>query len=444
MIEITAVGGFSEVGRNMTAVKYKDEAVILDMGVHLESYISFKGEDDLELFHYDDLRKAGAVPDDSSIKNLRKKVIAIIPSHGHLDHIGAIPYMASRYDCPIICTPYTAAVIKAILADKKINLKNQIKILALGKKMKISDSFMLEFVSMTHSIPDTATVVLHTPAGQVVYCNDFKLDNSPVIGQKPDYNRLFELGKKGNVSALLIDSLYADTQRKTPSESIAKQMLKEVMLDVNSQGKAVIVTTFSSHIARLKSIIEFGKQMKRKIVFLGRSLAKYVYAAESIGMVNFSRAVEMVPYKDQMAKKLKKIEKEGKDKYLIVATGHQGEPDAVLSKIVNGKLNFRLSPEDHIIFSCNVIPSPLNEANRIALELKLMERKVRIFRDIHQSGHGSREDHREMINMLRPKNVIPAHVPPKKAEFMAELCEELGYKKNKNVFIMENGKTIDV
>ncbi len=443
MIEITAVGGYSEVGKNMTAIKYKDEAVILDMGVHLESYINFKGEDELELFDYDELRNAGAVPDDTPIKQWKGKVIAIIPSHGHLDHIGAIQYMAGRYNCPIICTPYTAAVIKAIIADKKTRIQNEIKILQNNKKLRLSDSLTVEFVNMTHSIPDTATIVLHTPEGKVVYCNDYKFDNSPVIGDKPNYNRLKELGKEGKVTALIIDSLYANTERKTPSESVAKQMLKEVLLDTDSKGKAVIITTFSSHIARLKSIIEYGKQMKRKVVFLGRSLAKYVKAAESIGLVNFSKSVEIVPYKDQMGKKLKKIEKEGKDKYLIVVTGHQGEPDAVLSKIIDGKLHFKISQGDHIIFSCNVIPSPLNVANREALELKLMQKRARIFRDIHQSGHASREDHREMINLVRPKNIIPGHVPPVQAEHMVELCEKLGYKRNKNVFVLENGKKIE-
>jgi ribonuclease J len=160
-------------------------------------------------------------------------------------------------------------------------------------------------------------------------------------------------------------------------------------------------------------------------------------------LVSFSKSVEIIPYKDQMGKKLKQIEKEGKDKYLIVATGHQGEPDAVLSKIVNGKLHFKLSPEDHVIFSCNIIPSPLNEENRETLELKLMEKKARIFRDIHQSGHGSREDHREMINMLRPKKIIPGHIPKERAEPMIELCIEMGYKR-KDILVLEDGKKIEV
>ncbi|MBN2368743.1 RNase J family beta-CASP ribonuclease [Candidatus Woesearchaeota archaeon] len=440
MIELTAVGGYSEVGRNMTAVKYRDEAVILDMGIHLEKFIDFKGEDEFEFFNVKELIQAGAVPEDSSIKDWKKKVIAIIPSHGHLDHIGAIPYMAQKYDCPIICTPYTASVIKAILKDKKLKIPNEIIVLETNQKMKLSDSISIELINMTHSIPDTATVVIYTPSGQVVYANDFKLDNTPVIGEKPNYNRLRQLGNEGKVKVLILDSLYADLYRKTPSEAVAKQMLEDVLLEVDSEGKAVIVTTFSSHIARLKSIVECGKKMGRKVVFLGRSLSKYVYAAEDIGLVDFSKNVDIVSYKSQAKKKLKEIEKKGRDKYLIVATGHQGEPNAVLSRIADQKLGIKLRQGDHIIFSCTVIPSPVNYANRELLERKLKNLRVRIFRDIHQSGHGSREDHRDMINMLKPENIIPGHADIDKTSALAGLAKELGYELGRSVHLMHDGQ----
>jgi ribonuclease J len=440
MIEITAVGGYSEVGRNMTAVKYNDEVVLLDMGVHLENYIRFKGDDDLELFNLHELVQAQAVPNTSCIKDW-KNVIAIIPSHGHLDHIGAIPYMAAKYNCPIICTPYTASVIKAILKDKKLQIPNDIRILGKNHRFTLSDSITVEFVNITHSIPHTALVVLHTPNGQIIYSNDFKLDNSPTLGDKPNYKRMKELGR-GNVKALIIDSLYADHPYKTPSESKAKEKLKEVMLQ-DSKNKAVIVTTFSSHIARLKSIVEFGKLMKRKILFLGRSLAKYVYAAEDIDLVNFSKSVEIIKYKKQMKKRLQEIEKIGRDKYLIVATGHQGEPNAVLSRIVDNKLGFHLMPEDHVIFSCTTIPSPMNIENRQKLEIKLKKKRVRIFKNIHASGHASREDHREMINMIKPEHLIPSHCGPEKAEYMVELAKELGYT-DKTVHVMSDGERIKI
>lgn len=445
MVKIKTIGGYSEVGRNMTAVQYKDQVVICDMGVHLGNFINFKEDDDDEkYFNVKDLIAANAVPDDSIINDLRNKVIAIIPSHGHLDHIGAIPYLAQKYDCPILCTPYTASVIKAILRDKKIELANEIIVLENNKKTKLSDSITIEFVNMTHSIPDTATVVVHTPDGQVVYANDFKLDDTPVIGRPPNYKRLKELGDKGNVKALIIDSLYAHMPGKTPSESVARDMLKDVMLNTKTKGKGVIVTTFSSQIARLKSIIEFGKQMNRKIVFLGRSLAKYVHAAEEIGLVKFSDTVEIVTYRKKINKKLKQIDRIGREKYLIVATGHQGEPRAVMSRIAGNNLDYKLKPRDIIIFSCNVIPSPVNEANRNALERSLAQSNVQIFRDVHQSGHGRQEDHKKLILILKPKHVIPAHAGPERTIHLANLAEKLGYKKNKTVHIMEDGQTLEL
>ncbi|MFH2019921.1 MAG: RNase J family beta-CASP ribonuclease [archaeon] len=435
MLEITAVGGYSEIGKNMTCLRYNDEAVILDMGVHLENYIQLKGDDDLELFSCKELIRAKAIPDDKCIKDIRKKVIAIIPSHAHLDHIGAIPFMAEKYDCPIYCTPYTGAVLKAIIADKKKNISNDIVILKNNSKLRLSENLTLEFINITHSVPDAALVVIHTPEGSVVYSNDFKLDNSPTFGDKPNYKRMKELK---DVKILIIDSLYAGYHRKTPSEAIAKEMLKEVMLGTDSKGKAVIVTTFSSHIARLRSIIEFGKKMNRKIIMVGRSLAKYVGAAESIGLVNFSKDAEICKYARQIKKRLSQIEKE-RGKYLIIATGHQGEPDAVLSKIANGDLRFNLHPEDHVIFSCTIIPSETNEKNRMNLENDLKAHRVRIFKDIHQSGHASREDHREFIKILSPEHIMPSHCGIEKAKEMYDLALELGYSQD-HIHLMEDGK----
>ena len=444
MIEIISVGGYSEIGMNMSVVRYGNEAVILDMGVHLENYIRFTGDQDIENFSLRDLIKERAVPDDSVIKDIKKNIIAITPSHGHLDHIGAIPYMAGKYNAPVICTPYTASVIQAILKDRRTGIKNTIKTVPNNSKIKLSENITLEFVEITHSIPDTALVVIHTPEGKIVYANDYKLDDKPVIGGKPNYKRIKELGVEGNVKALIIDSLYADVEKKTPSESDAKEMLREVMLDHDHSSKAVVISTFSSHIARLKSIVEFGEKLNRKIVFLGRSLAKYVYAAQDIGMINFSERVEILPYKRQIKRLLKSVEKEGHEKYLIVATGHQGEPNAVLSRIANGEMIFRFREGDHVIFSCTVIPSPLNESNRKVLEEKIESKRAEIFRDVHVSGHAYRVDHRELINMLKPKHIIPAHAGPEKTIHMAKLAEELGYKRGKTVHIMHDGKRIEV
>jgi len=332
---------------------------------------------------------------------------------------------------------------KAITKDEKIKLKNELKALNVNSVYRVSDNIKIEFINMTHSIPQTVMIAIHTKYGIVIYANDFKFDNHPVIGKKPDYSKLKELGGKG-VLCLIVDSTRANQAIKTPSEIVAKEMLRDVMLGVNSKGKAVIVTTFSSHIARLKSIIEFGKKMQRKIIFLGRSLAKYVEAAENIDLVQFSKDVEIVKYGNQIKKKLKEIMKKGKDKYLLVVTGHQGERKATLSKMVNQDLPFKFNPEDHIIFSCTVIPSETNIENRQRLEGELEEYGVRIFKDIHTSGHASREDLRDLINSVKPKHIIPAHGEKEMKESLAGLCVEKGYERGDTVHILKNGEKIEI
>ncbi|MBU0536132.1 MAG: RNase J family beta-CASP ribonuclease [Nanoarchaeota archaeon] len=436
-IEICTVGGYDEVGKNCTAIKVDDEVIILDMGLHLDKYIAYTEDEDVYDFSPKKLMEIGAVPNLDFISSWIGSTKAILSTHAHLDHIGAIPFLSNRFNAPIVTTPYAKAVLEAILADEKIDLKNEIKAVNPNSVYNVSKNITAEFINMTHSTPQTAMIAIHTKYGTIVYANDFKFDNQPVLGKKPNFKRLREIGKKG-VLCLILDSIYAGSAKKTPSESVAKEMLKDVMLGTNSRGKAVVVTTFSSHLARLKSIIEFGRKMNRKIIFLGRSLNKYVKAGEKVKIVDFSKKAEIIGFRDKINKKLNSIA-DKKDKYIIVCTGHQGEPKAVLSRIINNEFKFKLGSGDQVIFSCTVIPNEINQANRELMESKLRERGVRIFRDIHVSGHCAREDQRDLIEMLRPKNIIPAHVDTEKAVAMAELAKELGYSLGKSVFIMENG-----
>ncbi len=442
-IEICTVSGYNEVGRNMTAVRVDDEVVIFDMGIHLENYISYTNDEELIVYDTKAMIDVQALPDVALIEDWRPMVKAIVPTHAHLDHIGGIPFLANRYKCPVICSPYTAEVLRRIMEDQKLELRSQLKVLTVNGTIKITNKLRLEFVEITHSTPNTVMAFLHTPYGVIVYANDFKFDLYPTLGKKPDIERLKKLGDNG-ILCLIIDSTYAGERIKMPSESVAKQMLKDVLIGTDSRNKAVIVTTFSSHIARLKSIIEFGKKMNRKIVFLGRSLSKYCYASEDIGIVNFSKDVEIVKYRSQISKKLKQVMKEGKHKYLLVVTGHQGEPRATLSKMVSGELGFRFDQNDHVIFSCKVIPTETNRNNREILEEKLKAHKVRMFKDIHVSGHAAREDLRRLLELLTPKNVIPAHGDLSKTSELAALSEELGYKRGRNVFLMSNGGRIEI
>ncbi len=434
MIEICTVGGYDEVGRNMTAIKVDNEVVILDMGVFMDKYIPFNNalEEGMSL-NPNELIRAGAVPDINLISDWQKMVKAIVLSHGHLDHVAGIPYLADRFKAPLICTEYTAEVIKAIASDQKLKLSNRIKVLNPNSSIKLTNSIKIEFIQATHSIPQTVMIALHTKYGTIVYTNDFKFDNSPILGKKPNYERLRELGKQG-VLAVFMDSIYSSDAKKTPSEAVAREMLKEVMLGTESEGKLVIVTTFSSHIARLKSAVEFGGLMKRKIIFLGRSLSKYIGAAENINLVDFSKKGEVVRFSSMIKSKLKEVEKKGRQKYLLIVTGHQGEPGSVLQKIISGKLGFRIGYEDLVIFSCTVIPTEINRKNREDLEKALRAKGVRIFRDLHVSGHGAREDERDLLNMLKPKYIIPSHGPREMVKGAAELAQEMGYDKDRIKF----------
>ncbi|MFH1053326.1 MAG: RNase J family beta-CASP ribonuclease [Candidatus Woesearchaeota archaeon] len=435
-IEIRSIGGYDEVGKNCTAIKIDDEVVICDMGLHLENYIRFTEDEDIINISPSELIKEKAVPDITQIKEWHKRVIAIIPTHAHLDHIGAVPFLGNYFKAPIICTPFSAAVLQAILTDEKIHLNNKIKVLNAGSTIKISKNIKIEFINMTHSTPQTVMVAIHTKYGIVLYANDFKFDIYPTLGQKTDFAKLRELGNR-NIFALIVESTYAPEAIKMPSEAVAKEMLRDVMIGTESKGKTIIVTTFSSHIARLKSIIEFGKKLGRKIVFLGRSLSKYTNAAESIKLVNFSKEVDIVRFSSKIKRELKKIEKDGKEKYLLVVTGHQGEPKATLSKIARGEFGFRLDPGDHVIFSCKTIPTPTNIKNREDLENDLKKYGVRIFKDIHISGHAGREDLRDLISLVKPKHLIPAHGDQRMTKALYDLAIEMGYDKD-NVHIMRD------
>jgi len=442
MIEIYAVGGYNEVGKNCTAIKVDDEVVVIDLGIHLDSYIKLTEDEDILNISPDKLMKVGAIPDISVLNKIMGNVKAVIISHAHLDHLGAVPYLADKFDAPIIGTPFTIQVIKSILNEDKISLRNKIIILNSNSSYDISDRLKLEFIHITHSTPQTVLVALHTKYGVVLYANDFKLDMHPVLGEKPNFKRLMEIGKQ-NVIALIVESTYANDPKKMPSESVAREMLREALLETENKDNIILVTTFSSHIARLKSIIEYGKKLNRKIIFMGRSLARYVKAAESVGLVKFSKDVDIVRYGKQIKRRLKKVDNE-REKYILVVTGHQGEHRSVLYRMVRGEFDFKLNNGDNVIFSCKVIPTPTNIANRGALEHDLKKAGVRVFKDVHQSGHAAREDLREFIELLRPKSLIPAHGNKEMKDALADLGVEMGYKLDDSIFLIKDGHKIAI
>ena len=366
-------------------------------------------------------------------------------SHAHLDHVGGVPYIAPRYNVPVLGTPYTMEVLNVLMEDSNQKIRNRIIPVQLNGSYLIkgrSGTYKAEFINITHSTLQCAIVAIHTNYGIVMYANDYKLDNSPVLGDKPNYARLRELSKIG-VKALIVDCLYAPDDRKTPSEKIARGLLEDVLFTTDNKKSGIIVTTFSSHIARLKTISEFGKRLNREVVFVGRSLIKYVSAANRVIKTPFFNQIQLASYRNQVQKMLKKINR-NREKYIVVCTGHQGEPGSVLDRIARHQLPLRLNPNDHVIFSSKTIPTPINEENKQQLERRLKKHHVRIFDNVHTSGHGGREDLRDLINLLKPEHIIPSHGDVRKLTAGASLAIEMGYKLNKSVHILQNGQMLNL
>ena len=443
-MRIITIGGYSEVGKNMTAIDLGDDVVVFDSGLHLPPIVEL--EESERIMEEKFLRRIKAIPDDIILDklNLRNKVRAILIGHAHLDHVGAVPYIANRYNAEIVGSPFTTEVLKTLIRDENASINNKIKTIQPNSHyiIKGNKDYKAEFINITHSTLQTSLMALHTKQGAVLYANDFKFDNSPQIGKKPNYEAIKKIGKEG-VKALVVESLYASEEGKTPSEKIARGLLEDVMLTTDNEKSGMIITTFSSHIARLNSIVDFGKKLDRTIVFAGRSLSKYVSAAMNIRHCPFQKKIILLSYRKQVESFFKKINK-NKDKYLVVCTGHQGEPGSILDRISRNETALQLSHNDHIIFSSKTIPVEINLANRASLDKRLKSRGVRIFDKVHCSGHASREDLRDFITMLNPEHIIPAHGDLPKLSALAELCQELGYKIGKTCHIMQNGHGLEI
>ncbi|HEV8359334.1 MAG TPA: RNase J family beta-CASP ribonuclease [Candidatus Thermoplasmatota archaeon] len=442
-IEVIPLGGYNEVGRNMTCVRVGRDAVIFDMGIRLDR-IMIHEDKVFEEMSPDELQQLGAIPNDEPIRALGLRVKAIVVCHGHLDHMGALLKLAAPYKAPIIATPFTIRLLQDQMQSGRGGrggrIPNQLIAMKAGQSRDLGDGLKIEFLNITHSIVQSVIGALHTPKGVVVYGNDFKFDNTPVVGQKPDYERLRSLGMEG-VNALVVECLGAGEETKTPSEAIARDMLRDYLFGLENERHGILVSTFSSHTARIKSICEFGVEMDRRVVLLGRSMEKYTHAAIEVGELKLPKEVEIVGGGRDSEAALKRIVREGKDRFLVVATGHQGEPDALLSRIANKETSYPIEKDDHVIFSAGVIPNPLNVANRYVLESKLRMQGARIIKGAHVSGHASREDHRELLRMLEPANIYPSHGPIGMQGNYVDLAEAHGWKLNQQIHVSQNGQT---
>jgi ribonuclease J len=442
-MNIHTLGGFSEVGKNMVVLENNEDAFIFDEGFFLPAIVSMQERD--SVLTEKKLSSIEAIPDDRSIQNIRHKIRAQFMSHAHLDHIGAVPFMSDKYNAPIYGTPFTTSVLNSLLRDNDSYIRNPIKSIEPNTTFFIQGKnrkYQIDFINITHSTLQTSLIAVHTEKGVVLYANDFKLDDNPIVGLKPNYGKLREIAKQG-VYALIIDSLYAPSDRKTPSEKIARTLLEEVLLTTQNRKSGIITTTFSSHIARLKSIVDFGNQLGREVVFLGRSLNKYVSAAQEVKLAPFLKGVQMFKYRRQVEKALHRIDKD-RTRYLVVCTGHQGEPGSILERISRNQLPLKLQKDDNIVFSSSVIPAEVNKEQFEKMEQRLRKSKTRIFRDVHVSGHAGREDLRDMLTLLNPQHIIPAHGGPDKTGAMVELASEMGYKPGKQCHLMTDGQILKI
>lgn len=439
-VEIIAVGGYEEVGKNMSAVKVGDDVVIFDMGIHLDR-IHIHEDTDIARMHSLDLIERGIIPDDTLMKDVDGKVRAIVFTHGHLDHIGAVAKLAHRYEAPIIATPYTLGLIeRTIKGEKKFNVTNPLQVLNAGEKCQISPDITLEFVGTTHSIPHVVTAALHTSEGIIVYANDFKFDNHQTLSPPPNYQRFRELGRKG-VLALIVETTNAANydEVKTHSEKVARILLKDTMEEPLKGKDGMIVTTFSSHIERIQAICNVANESNRKILLLGRSMERYCSMAEKLGIIDLPKTASVYGSPKAVNRALARAD-ENRSDYVLITTGHQGEPDALLPRIANGKTQFTVKPGDNVVISASVIPNPMNIANRNLMERRLKSCGARIFPNVHVSGHAGREDHRDFIRMLNPENIIPSHGDLQMLSAYTELAEEEGYKLGDNLHILRNGQ----
>ena len=417
-LRITPIGGLEEVGRNMTLFEYKDDIIIVDMGLQFP-------EDDMPGIDY-------IIPNIEYLKGKEQNIKGIIITHGHLDHVGAISHLAPKLGNPTI---YTAALSRGIILKRHEDFPNaptlDIQVVKKSDKLTLG-VFEVEFFHVNHNIPDSMGVVIHTPEGTVMHTGDFKFDHSPIGDEPADLSRIVQLASRdGGVIALLSDS----TNAEVPGYTISERQVQEGLDDVikNAQGR-VIAGTFGSLLSRIQELINIAEKYGRKLAVDGYSMRTNVEIAKELGYIKAKRDT-LIPIKD--------VNKYPAEKILIVCTGAQGEGEAVLMRIAHKEHRFvQLQRGDSVIFSSSVVPG--NERAVSALKDILTYQGAQIFHsklmDVHASGHASIEDLKLMLNLVKPKYLIPVHGNHFMLRLHGDIAESVGMNEE-NVLILANGKT---
>ena len=414
-LRIVALGGLTEIGRNMTVFEYKSKLLIVDCGV---------------LFPEDTQPGIDLIlPDFSYIRDRLQDVIGIFLTHGHEDHIGAVPYLLrERGDIAIYGSALTLALITAKLKEHRITpLTREVR---EGGTEDVGP-FALEFVAVNHSIPDALAVVINTEAGRVLATGDFKMDQLPLDGRITDLRTFARLGEQG-VDLFMVDSTNADIPGFTPSEREIMPALNRV---ISSTKRRVIVASFSSHVHRVQQVIDIAAQHGRKVVFIGRSMVRNMKIAEDMGYLHVPADLVID------AKDLDQYD----DNVVLICTGSQGEPMAALSRMANGDHQIRVGEGDTVILASSLIPGNENSVFRIINELTRFGAKVvhKANAMVHVSGHAAAGELLYCYNIVKPKYVMPIHGEWRHMKANAELAIQSGVPRG-NTFIVDNGVVIDL
>jgi ribonuclease J len=419
-LSIFALGGVGEIGKNMYVIQYGDDILVVDCG------LKFPEEEMLGI----DL----VIPDVSYLVENKDKVKAILITHGHEDHIGGLPYILKQLNVPIYGTKLTLGLVEVklkeagILGETKRTLINSDSILQFG-------TITASFFKTNHSIPDSLGVALNTPEGMVVHTGDFKFDQTPVNEQYADIHKMAELGKNG-VLALLSDSTNAERPGYTGSERGVGVEIEEVFRKAKQR---IIISTFASNIHRIQQVMDAAMATNRKVVVVGRSMVNVVSIASELGYLNIPEGMLIEP---------EEINKHAADRIAILSTGSQGEPMSALTRMARSThKKVEILPGDTVIIAATPIPGNERFVGRTVDELFKIGAHViygpSSITGVHVSGHGSQEELKLMINIMKPKYFIPIHGEYRMLKQHAFLAETLGVPKE-HIFIIENGDTVEI
>jgi len=416
-VKIIPLGGLEQIGMNMTAIQYMDEMIVVDCG------LAFPGDDMLGI----DL----VIPDITFLKENQDKILGYVITHGHEDHIGAIPYVLKEINKPIFSTKLTDGLIRGKLAEHEIEDVVERHIVKYGQTVSFGENIKVEFIKVNHSIADACGLAITTPAGVIVHTGDFKIDYTPMFGETTDLTRFGELGKKG-VLALLCDSTNVLRPGFTPSEKKVGETFEHIFAE--NVDNRIIVATFASNVDRVQQIVNTAAKYGRKVVVEGRSMVNVMATAGELGYLNMPQGTwididEMNKYPD--------------NQIVLITTGSQGESMAALSRMaasIHKKVTIK--PSDTIVFSSSPIPGNEKAVTKVINELSMKGAKV-IIHDTHVSGHACQEEIKLIYSLVKPKYSIPVHGEYRHLMGQAELAADMGINKD-NIFILTSGDVLSL